>query len=559
MKQKKFLKAVGAALACAAVLIGALFSSCDNGLVEDSSPVQARFGNVQAGPPIPISSAADMAQIGVTLPLDGDYYLVADIVLSAWTPIGDATNPFTGTFTGANTPNNYKIIVTDFSSAAWAGEYIGIFGYVAHTGENPNAGYIHDLNVEIKVSQYLTKTSSFQYLGALVGYAEGATLQDITVTGEISYSNANRLYIGGIAGYLERASLVNTTASETTVEVNAASTAAVYSGGAVGYGDGATITGVSTTGDVSVATGTTNTSAGGVAGRSVGGTVSNSHALGDITIGLNSKATIYSGGLVGYASGGLITKSHAEGAVSASSDYPYAGGLVGYNYSKNQTTQSYASGSATAITNVAGAGFPYAGGLAGYNASNSLIQNCYSTGVVYSQSINATAWAGGIAASNARGSVIDSTYATGSVSVRVTESPIPNTPLDGGVAGGIVGYNYYEIATVKNSAALNSAVTALKASVNYVRRVAGKDDSDPQTAPGINNGLFNNYANLSMVLTPQPTTWDIGTSGLDGEDTLSSQPDSTFYSGTLGWNFTPTTGIWKKVDGTDPYPLLQWQ
>jgi hypothetical protein len=77
--------------------------SCSTGGDDDDTSPPSRF----------IGSAADLAKIGTPgYPLDGTYELTADISLPpGWTPIGNGTRPFTGTFDGKGqqgTAHNYK-------------------------------------------------------------------------------------------------------------------------------------------------------------------------------------------------------------------------------------------------------------------------------------------------------------------------------------------------------------------------------------------------------------------------------------------------------------------
>jgi hypothetical protein len=493
-----------------------------------------------------------------------NYILDDDIGLSMWTPIGTDTAPFSGTFDG----DDNTISIAYFSDAALAGAYLGIFGYVAKTSDNPNGGYIHDLEVQAKTSQYAAKAPSSQYVGSLVGWADqDVALANITASGTLDYASPNKLYLGGIAGYLNGASLVNTGTPLplTTIEINSMSTGANYSGGAVGYGDGATITGISTAGPVTIVDGTVNTSAGGVTGYTSGTAITNCHATGSVTANLQRSAMIYVGGLAGYTRSGTVSNSHAQGSVLAVSNYPYAGGLVGYNYAGNVISQSYAAGSVTATGNTASDNsYPYAGGLVGYNSSGSVrdnaaittIENCYATGNVRANGAGYTAWAGGIAGSNALGSVISKTYATGTVYARIMTDPPPIPPAPqpspGALVGGIVGFNYVQTPVIEYSAALNTSITGVSygpspsATAIIIHRVEG-------SANGATT-LTNNIANAAMALDP-PYTPVSAANGPDGAD-AAAQPGQTVYEG-LGWTFG-AGGVWKK-GATDPYPLLSWQ
>jgi hypothetical protein len=535
VKKKNFLKAILAALGRAALLISACFSGCGKGTPENQA------GSVRTPTSRTIESAADMAKIGVGAWLmSDDYVLGIDIELSAWTPIGTKDNPFTGTFDG----DGLTITVRGFSDDVLDRLNLGVFGVVSSAGEG--TGVISNLNIEVYVAQYSTSTDH-QNFGGLVGLATaGALLQNISASGSIRFAAENELYLGGIAGYLNGASLINAGSTPaSSVAIIATASRAVYAGGAVGYGDGPEITGVTCSGDILISNGMVNTSAGGVSGHTAGTVITDCHASGNITIDFQRPAMVYAGGLAGYAGGGQITKSHATGVVKASADYPYAGGLVGYNYNGNQITKSYATGRVNAITNISGASFPYAGGLTGYNSgTNSLIQNCYATGYVYAQSGNITAWAGGITASNANNAVVDSCYATGAVEVRISRTVNPRAPRDGAVAGGIVGFNYSSAPVIRKSAALNPSIAStLNAAELHMGRVAGDSVSSASVPLDIN------IANQNMTFEPERVVVP-GNNTTDGRNEA-AQPAQNVYTG-LGWDFTT---VW--IMGSGGYPVLR--
>jgi hypothetical protein len=545
MKKKDFLKSSAAALFCAAFL-AAVVSGCDNGLLENPASRQSvRVRTTQY-----IYDAAEMALIGVPgsgYELDDDYILGANIVLRDWTPIGDGTNKFTGTFDGGN----YTITIANFDSDVLAEQYLGIFGYVGSSVEDPSPGYIHDLKVEVKVAQYALKATKAQYVGALVGWADtGVVLENIVVNGDLGYASENRIYLGGIAGYLNGASLTNGPAiAAGTVNISASSPLLVDTGGAVGYGNGASITGVTKSGNVSISNGSVNTSAGGISGYTIGTTITDCHAYGAIDVRLQRPAMIYVGGLAGYAESGTISQSHAEGTVNALSNYPYAGGLVGYNYMGNVISKSYATSNVSASgNNDMDNSYPYAGGLAGYNSGGftdapSTIEDCYATGSVSGIGTGDTAWVGGIVGSNAREAIITRTYARGTVEVRTLKDPPVNSPAPGAIAGGIAGYHYFGTPVIENSFALNPSITAnVPTSTSaIIHRVVGEKD---------NTSLIGtNKANSAMVLTPAPAGTD---AALDGTD-VTIPPDVSEYTA-LGWQFP---SVWVEVSGA--YPKLAWQ
>jgi hypothetical protein len=306
-------------------------------------------------------------------------------------------------------------------------------------------------------------------------------------------------------------------------------------------------------------------------------------ATGSVTLntGANEGLMIYAGGIAGYsgtatagsgASGCLIVKSRwTSGAVSAAGGYPYAGGIVGYNYTGARIAECSSTGTAVTAT---GDNLPYAGGVAGYNSGYvkdtaivSVIENCYSTAAVTATSAMSTtsgaALAGGIAGSNAKGALISACYATGAVTAKVKGDSGANTggslgPLAAASAGGIAGAQYYAesniFPVITNCAALNGSLTgedSASGAVWNIYRIAGAG------AAGYDVGIWrNNIANSGMTLTTgaatrTPTGDDKTPNGKDGADTTTTPGQSAFTA--LGWDFAT---VWKMSGG---YPVLQWQ
>jgi hypothetical protein len=308
-----------------------------------------------------------------------------------------------------------------------------------------------------------------------------------------------------------------------------------------------------------------NVSVGGLAGSvRAYATVSNSGASGNVSaVADNAGATsmdnlymIYVGGLVGYSGQSVVRNCSASGNAYAKSPYPYAGGLVGYNYEGSLLEQSYATGNVTAesIGNLS-----YAGGVAGYNSNRdtivSTIQDCYAEGAVLAKSTATSAWAGGVVGSNANRGAVLRCYATGAVRAEngsragdFDGQPGESTAAN---AGGITGYVYYNndpYAYIKNCVALNSSITAHKTVAAFnanARRVAGLKDEygycvdNLAYVPSISAG--------GSAVTPNPDP-----DGLDGAD-CAAQPDQSVYIA-LGWDFA---AVWKM--GGNGYPALQWR
>jgi hypothetical protein len=303
-----------------------------------------------------------------------------------------------------------------------------------------------------------------------------------------------------------------------------------------------------------------NSAAGSIVGNMRKNSMINScTANGSVTlqVGENDESLmIYTGGLVGYAgdgssdgatpSGCLITKSSYNGTVTATSGYPYTGGIVGYNYSGTYITECFSTGTVTAT----GANLPYAGGVSGYNSRSAVISDSYSTAAVNATAASKQALAGGIVGSTAAaGSTTARCYATGIVTATIDGNSAADAggtlavPLAAN-AGGISGALYYETPQIENCAALNNKVeakdTASGGTLNAYRISVRVD--------GI---LTNNIANSDMTVTGR-TPNDKTAAGQDGADT-DAKPAQSVFQTTLNWNFTT---VWKM--GTN-HPILQWQ
>ena len=135
--------------------------------------------------------------------LSGNYKLMNNIDLSvngektAWTPLGDATTPFTGTLDG-----NGKTI-SGFTCTSSSTQYIGLFGKV-YGGEIRN--------LTIADADFATSDTSYE-IGAVCGRLEGASATDkgiifgcttkssVTISTH-SESQGGNVAMGGIVGYV---------------------------------------------------------------------------------------------------------------------------------------------------------------------------------------------------------------------------------------------------------------------------------------------------------------------------------------------------------------------
>jgi hypothetical protein len=380
-------------------------------------------------------------------------------------------------------------------------------------------------------------TSAAPFMGAFDG--NGHT---ITITGS-----------GGLFAYTKNATIWDLNIAGT---ITATGEAAVQAGGIVGNAAWTHITNCHSTASVTVTAGDHNSSAGGIADnirdRSM---VASCTASGNITLNTagSQSLMIYAGGLVGYAgtgangdgtSGCLIVKSSFSATVKATGGYPYAGGLLGYNYAKAWVAESSASGAVTAE----GENLPYAGGLVGYNSRAARISDSYSTATVNATAESKQALAGGVAGANGANGIITRCYATGAVTATITGDGTDDMGGSLGVpaaanAGGIAGAVYFEAPALENCAALNSTVSAVDSASDggtlKAYRIAGKVDG----------ALTNNIANSGMTVTGG-TQADNTANGQDGADTTDKPAQGVFQ--TLGWDFTT---IWQM--GGNGYPIFK--
>ena len=475
---------------------------------------------------------------GINGNLSGQYALGSNVdasPTSTWnagagfTPIGNSSTPFSGTFDGlGHTVSNLTINLPTTN-------YVGLFGYTGPTGVIQNVGLIGG------------SVSGSTYLGGLVGFNGGAVTNSYntgSVSGTGNYvgglvgrnagavggsygagSVSGSSYVGGLVGYnTSTGTLSNSWAKGNVsgtgnyvgglVGGNAGAigggsygagsvSGSSYVGGLVGYNASTgTLSNVSATGNVS---GTGNY-VGGLAGINYA-TISNSGAMGNVSgssdvgglVGINY-ATIsnsyatgnvsgtgnYVGGLVGRNSG-AVGGSYGAGSVSGSS---YVGGLVGYNTSTGALSNTYATGNVSGSSDL--------GGLVGINYAT--ISNSYATG-----NVSGTGnYVGGLVGRNA--GVVGGSYGAGSVSgssyvgglVGYSTGTVSNSYATGSVTGsaysnyvgGLVGYN---AGTVSNGYATGSVTGS--AYSNYVGGLVGYNTGSigNSYATGVNGSAYSNY------------------------------------------------------------------
>ena len=272
--------------------------------------------------------------------------LAKDITLTeVWTPIGNSSNPYTGTFDGGN--HTIKGLTLN------GGDRIGLFGQVGNNGAVKNlkltnvnvsgnffAGAVAGLSSgTISGCSVSGNIKGNRTVGGVVGNTAICNITDCSVegmvigTGEISKA-------GGIIGTAERTHVIECHSSAI-VEGNS------YVGGIVGYGmSDSNITACYATGEVkaTIASGAAN-----------------------------------AGGVVGYMEQNTITACYSRGNVTAENG-TNVGGVVGYSYISTITSCYHATGDVT------GAGDAIGGVLGIYTILNEQsiggVVNCYWSGTV---------------------------------------------------------------------------------------------------------------------------------------------------------------------------------
>ncbi|MCL2110993.1 MAG: YDG domain-containing protein, partial [Clostridiales bacterium] len=204
-----------------------------------------------------------------------------------WIPIGTAANPFSGTFAGSLSGNEYTI--TNLFINADTGAYNGLFGHIAD-------GRVQNLKVEgANITHNVTGTT---YAGIIAGLVTGPTaaITGSSASGVITFGNNANARVGGIVGQLQGGAAITNTSSAATVggaNLN-------NGGGIAGFvtGSGTVISGSDSSGAISGVTGI-----GGIAGRvEAGALIENCNPTGSVT-GTGAGAANTVGGIVGIITG----------------------------------------------------------------------------------------------------------------------------------------------------------------------------------------------------------------------------------------------------------------
>ncbi len=328
----------------------------------------------------------------------------------SWTPIGNNSNNYTGTFDGNN-----KIISGLYFNEIRTDD-IGLFGYVGSGGSISNVTVI---------DSYINGRYD---VGGVCGKNQG-TIKNCNNKGEVSGTGN---YVGGVCGY-------NYAKSGTATIENCDNTGKVSSksskvGGVCGYNyvnsGTATIKNCNNAGEVSA-----NSSVGGVCGcnevENGTATIENCDNTGKVS-GTSSNV----GGVCGLNNG---TIKNCNSKAEVSGEHQFTGGVCGYNYAESGTgtiTNCYNKGRVNgALT---------AGGVCGENFAcdgTATIENCYNTGAVSESSNTTNGNVGGVCGLN-----FVSSFGTGTGTATSENCYY----LSGTLTGGINGSDVTNSAEVEN-------------------------------------------------------------------------------------------------------------
>ena len=328
-----------------------------------------------------------------------------------WTPIGNASNEYIGTFDGDGN------VITGLSTpAGYNSNYVGLFGVVGSGGTVQNVG-LEAINI-----------TGNGFTGGVAGLNKGGTVSHCYSTGSVKGSGNDA---GGVVGANYGGEV---TSCYSTGDITGSGN---YTGGVAGLNKGGTVSHCYSTGSVKGS----GIDTGGVAGQNYDGTVTNCYSAGNVTSsGMNI------GGVVGQNYDGTVTNCYSAGNVTSSG--MNIGGVVGYN-NNSEVNSCYSTGDVTGSNMVTG-------GVAGYNTGNGRVTNCYSAGDVTGND----SYTGGVAGYNTGNGRVTNCYSAGSVTGKdytggvvgkiSSDSTITNCYYDKSVCGNIGAINGADIDTEDN-------------------------------------------------------------------------------------------------------------
>lgn len=339
--------AAGAVVA-AALTVPALPASANGACVDTNFEA----GDGSAGNPFLIADDTQLAYLASDFECwEYDYRQIADINISGrapWTPIGDVSTSFTGTYRGEDTVTGLPHSITGLTIIDPDGP-AGLFGFIESDDDSVVISGLDLIDVDIvvsddtpvpagalagvvlgifggvvtveRISAEITRVDSPDVAGGLAGEAQGVELASIHVSGG---TVSGEFPTGGIVGALEDAS-VDLSSSSTTVQ------GVDQVGGIAGCATDISITRSQVTGNIDGLD-----SVGGLVGCGDSVTIGDSFTSGAIS------GDQVVGGLVGGLTSGVpaatITNSYARGAITGTSD---VGGLVGLDDGNTEAIAAY--------------------------------------------------------------------------------------------------------------------------------------------------------------------------------------------------------------------------
>ena len=310
--------------------------------------------------PYQITNAAQLS--GIRDFMSSHFMLMNDITLDGeWTPIGDYTHPFSGSFDGQG------FVISNLTINQPVADWLGLFGRTSASSAIADLGLS---NVNINGSWIV---------GGLVGDNSGSITN--SYSSGVVYGYA---YVGGLVGR-NNGTISNSHASGTVTATSSSG------GGLVGQNNQpASISNSHASGLVNG-----DSYLGGLVGENYKAVITNSYSSANVE-GIASSG--YLGGLVGLFSGS-IENSYATGTVAG---FGYLGGLVGEIYNSGTITNTYATGLVT--------GTNHLGGLVGNIYDQATISKSYASGAVTVKSSGSGSDVGGLIGSIGNGVVSDSFY-----------------------------------------------------------------------------------------------------------------------------------------------------
>lgn len=292
--------------------------------------------------------------------------LMNDINLNGkeWTPIGNGSTPFKGSFDG----DGHTISGLKITDAAL--EYVGLFGLMT----SGSTGYIKNVTVQGEVAAGIYDGQ--QYVGGIAGQANDMVIENCVNQAQVSsHANGEKfVYMGGIIGRAQDSS-ISECRNEGTVSGNLAGDV----GGITGIAYGTEIVSSGNTGAV-----TGRSEVGGIAGDVM---IVTTDILGNIC------------SIENCWNKGSVTATGAPTEAGATKSTVLAGGIAGYVNVYNKTsmkiTGAYNLGEVKVLQG--GSSSTAAGGLIGkVSGDNFTAANAYSTGKITMENAEKSAYAGAI-------------------------------------------------------------------------------------------------------------------------------------------------------------------